>query len=314
MINTLRREGNRLIPLIHLARIRFSVSGLLVFGFGVLLGLHTSSTFDLFRISLSGLSVFCAQLSVSYSNDYFDYHVDQFTEPTLIAGGSGVLRDYPDLRPIARSIALILTSISLLLAVIGSLIYAMPFLFGGLVLAGNILGWCYSMPPIRLVDRGFGELVVIWIVGFMLPTVGYLAVTLSLSRVLGLFLVPAVVYAAVFIVSVEIPDLEADTQGMKRTVITRWGRRWGFRVNALCLTGITSYLLWLATQPTLIPSMIINVLGGLSFLPLGVMIVGLFRLKEGRGSATHLATQSIISLIVYLMLVDTYLLYTLYNP
>jgi 1,4-dihydroxy-2-naphthoate octaprenyltransferase len=276
-----------------------------------LLGLHNGGSSDYTRISLSGLSVFCTQLAVSYSNDYFDYFVDRFTTPTSIAGGSGVLRSYPKLRPLAITIAMLLTSISLTLMIVVILTYDVSLLFGSLVVAGNLLGWSYSSPPIRLVDRKFGELTVAVITGIMLPTVGYISTKTSFSIVFSLFLIPALVYAAVFIILVEIPDMQADRKGKKQTLIARYGQRLGFYLTFLCLAGNLGYFLWLTIAGLSPFSLDATVLTGLSAVPLIALILSYLLAEKDQQSFTQLAIRGIIFLVLYLVLLDIYLLYSL---
>jgi 1,4-dihydroxy-2-naphthoate octaprenyltransferase len=263
------------------------------------------------RVSLGGLSVFCAQFVVSYSNDYFDYSVDRFTTPTLIAGGSGVLRCYPELRPMTIRVAMILTSVSFILMILVTVMYDLSLFFASLVGIGNLIGWCYSAPPIRLVDRGFGEFTVAGITGFMLPAAGYLSATTSFSQLFALFLVPALMYGMVFILLVEIPDMEADRKGKKRTVITRWGQQWGFYLTFLCLAVNLGYFLWLRTLPLSVFPLDLTVIAGLSAIPLIVMIFSYLVPGTYRQSSTARAIQGIISLISYLVLMNIYLLYSL---
>jgi len=301
---------HRVHAFIRLARFGFPLSGLLLYLLGVALALHSGGVIEITRIGLCGLSVFCAQLAVSFSNDYFDYHIDHFTAPTVIAGGSGMLRSHPELRPIAKYTAIILTSLSLLLAALLQLLFHTPWGFLGLIIVGNLLGWSYSAPPIRLVDRGFGELAVTGIMGVLLPGSGSLAVMAHISGLVFWFIAPTVLASVVFILSVEIPDMEADRIGQKRTAITRWGRRWAFRINAVCLCSVTGYFLWLMTRP-LSARFQISVIAGLSLIPLGVMLWGLRQVGHDRAAATRLATQVVGALIAFLALVDLYLVSTL---
>ncbi|WP_342679784.1 hypothetical protein [Methanofollis sp. UBA420] len=97
---------------------------------------------------LFGWTILAAgQLSVSYSNDYFDRAADRAGVRTRISGGSGVLLERPDLAPAARQIALVLIGSSLLLALFYVLLFPAPLSFLPFVLAGNLVGWYYTAPP-----------------------------------------------------------------------------------------------------------------------------------------------------------------------
>jgi 4-hydroxybenzoate polyprenyltransferase len=146
----------------------------------------------------------------------------------------------------------------------------------------------------------------------MLPLVGYLSTKTSFSMLFALFLIPALVYATVFIVLVEIPDIEADRKGKKLTVITMWGQRCGFYLVSLLLVGNIGYFLWLSTLPLSFGPLNIEIIAGLSVIPFVAMIFNYHVAEKDQQFATQLAIRGIISLVSYLILVDIYLLYSLY--
>ena len=66
-----------------------------------------------FRLLQGCLVSLPAQLSVHFSNDYFDVGSDGAVRPTLINGGGGVLLQHPELRePVIYPIQDILISLS----------------------------------------------------------------------------------------------------------------------------------------------------------------------------------------------------------
>jgi 1,4-dihydroxy-2-naphthoate polyprenyltransferase len=165
----------------------------------------------------------------------------------------------------------------------------------------------YSAPPFRLSERGLGELCFVIVVGFLLPTTGYLTLWGGLDATAASLLIPLILYGLVFILSVEIPDLEVDRVGGKRNWITRTGRRFGFTIVGLCLLGATGFFFLLAWFiPTAIP-IDFRVAGGLSLLPLLPGIWGLVRRPEERQSATQIATSIVITLALFAVLIDVYL-------
>ena len=58
------------------------------------------------KFILGYMIVFIAQLSVSFSNDYFDIEADRFTKKTLFSGGSKVLVEHPELRRFSKWLAI----------------------------------------------------------------------------------------------------------------------------------------------------------------------------------------------------------------
>ena len=83
--------------LLRVGRPQFLISGLALFVFGTLLAVRLGAPFFLSRLILGYLVILPAQLSVHYSNDYFDV-VDRLGGATPFSGGSGVLLEHPELR------------------------------------------------------------------------------------------------------------------------------------------------------------------------------------------------------------------------
>jgi len=102
-------------------------------------------------------------------------------------------------------------------------------------------------------------------------------------------LIPLIFYALVFILSVEIPDLEADGLGGKKTWILCTGRRIGFTRIGLLLLGATGYFFMLTRFDPTIP-MDFRVAGALSLLPLLPGLWGLVHRPVEKQPATQIAT------------------------
>jgi 1,4-dihydroxy-2-naphthoate octaprenyltransferase len=179
----------------------------------------------------------------------------------------------------------------------------------GFVVLANLLGWMYSAPPFRLSERGLGELCFTFVVGFLLPAMGYLTLRGGFDLTAASLLIPLILYGFVFILSVEIPDLEVDRLGGKRNWVTRTGRRFGFTMIGLCLLGATGYFFLLAWFiPTEIP-IDFRVASGLSLLPLLPGLWGLARRPGERQPATQIATSIVLALALFSILIDVYLFF-----
>lgn len=133
----------------------------------------------------------------------------------------------------------------LLLAVISTGLWLTAHSAPGLIwigLAGLMIGWAYSAPPLQLMARGVGEAAIVG--GWLLVVLGtdfvQRGVFAALPLVAGLpfaLLVAAILYLNQF------PDVQADPAAGKRTLIVRLGpkkARWGY----LLLAG--AVYLWLA--------------------------------------------------------------------
>lgn len=193
------------VRVLRLGRLHFVLAGLLLFSWGALLAVLAGAEAAWGRFALGYLVLFPAHLSVSYSNDYFDAEADAYGTPTLFTGGSGILQAEPALRPLARAIALGLIGLSLVMGIVFAWRYGGGVGFVGLVLLGNLLGWFYAAPPLRLSYRGLGEAATAAMVGFLLPALGFLVMAGALEGPFLLVAPALLLYGASFIVAVQIP-------------------------------------------------------------------------------------------------------------
>jgi 1,4-dihydroxy-2-naphthoate octaprenyltransferase len=293
--------------LLKLARLQFLVAGLALFLFGALVAVLLGAPFEALRLLLGCLIVLPAQLAVNFGNDYFDRESDQPDGGTLISGGSGVLLQHPELRTPVRWIVTGLIVFSLIMGLIFQQVYSYPFWMLGFVVLGNLFGWMYSAPPFRLTERGLGEVCFTVVIGILLPMTGYLTLRGVLDSAAVFLLIPLIFYALVFILSVEIPDLEDDQRGGKVTWIVRIGRRFGFTMISLLLIAATGYF-FILPQLYLSPMSIdFRVAGGLSLLPLLPGLWGLLRRPGERQPATQIATWVVVMLALFVILIDVYL-------
>ncbi len=292
--------------LIKVARLPFLIAGLVLFLLGALVGANVGGRLLADSLLLGYLGVFAARLSVHFSNDYFDADTDMPGGESLIGGGSGVLRDYLEMRAPVRRIAIALICISLAAGSAFVLLYSLPVWILGLMLFGNLLGWFYSAPPLRLSERGLGEACYVFAAGFLEPAVGYMAARRALDAAGLFFLAPLLIYALASILNAEIPDFEADSAAKKRNWIARWGRRVGFGISGALLLSASVYFFLL---PVLFPASPADgrILGLLSLLPAVFGLAGLLLHPAQRLSATRLATATVVSLVVFGILTDTYL-------
>ena len=293
--------------LLKLARLQFLVAGLALFLFGALVAVVLGAPFSGVRLLLGSLIVLPAQLAVNFGNDYFDTQSDQPGGATFISGGSGILLDYPELRTSVKWIITALILFSLSIGVLFQQLYSYPVWMLGFVVLGNLFGWMYSAPPFRLSERGLGELCFAVVIGFLVPVMGYLTLRGVLDSAGAFLLIPLLFYALVFILSVEIPDLENDRLGGKRTWIVRTGRRFGFVMIGLLLIAASGYFFILPQVYPLPIPMDFRVAGGLSLLPLLPGLWGLVRRPLEKPPATQIATWIVVALSLFAVLIDVYL-------
>jgi 1,4-dihydroxy-2-naphthoate octaprenyltransferase len=280
-----------------------------LFAFGSLWAVLLGAPVYLSRILLGYLVLLPAHLSVSYSNDYFDIDVDKYDKPTIFSGGSGVLVDNPGLRKPAKWIAITLILCSLVLGIVFQIVYSFPIWFLGIVILGNLLGWFYSAPPVRLAYRGLGELSMAVSIGLLIPGFGYLVTNGQMDQDGLLFILPLTLYGLAFIFNVEIPDMESDRLGNKRTWVVRKGRGFGFTMIAASFLLATLFFLCLPWLTSRIYPLNFRFLSILSLLPLAAGCIGLLRRPIEKQSATRVVNGIMITIAAFCILADGYMSY-----
>jgi len=293
--------------ILRIARIRIVAGGFLAFSLGVLLGTLGNQVFYATRVVLGYLVVCLTDLSTHYSNDYFDSRLTFVSRRQKIFGGSDILFRLPDLRQLSRRIAVILTVISMLLAAVSVLLYGAPGELLLMTAGGNLLGWFYSAPPLRLLSRGLGEIAIAVGVGLGIPGAGYL-VTKGRFDSLFLFLaVPFMMYGFMLSLSLEIPDMEDDLRAGKNNLVVRKGRSFCFlAVMALSSLATVTFLIYSVAVASL---QIINlkVITILSCMPIATGLTGFLKRPEEREEADRLSAAHIVALFLFNIFTDLYL-------
>lgn len=288
---------------IKLGRFHFLVAGFLIYLLGVMLAVVLFNQFSWERFIWGYAVLLPAHLMVNYSNEYFDMDVDQYSSPTNFSGGSGVLLNHPELKSFAKYFSLSMILISLVLGLAFSYVFNSP-VFLLLTIAGNLLGWFYAAPPIKLSYRGFGEIATV-ISGFLIPGLGFAAITSVINFQFVFFSIPIMLSYILFILSVEIPDREADEKGGKNTFIVRYGR-----TNALILMVIASALAsitFLLLPQDLFYPLNLNIIALLSIIPLASAIMALLARKASLDVLSKSVSRNVNALILFVALVNIYI-------
>ena len=278
---------------------------------GYLLALLSGVDYDLAKIVFGYLILGTAHLSVSFSNDYFDRHTDRNSVKTAFSGGSKILIEHPELESLALNLAVLLLCSSILINAFFTVIYEYPIWFFIFGLFGALIGWFYAAPPLSLAYRGLGELSTMLAVGFLMPGIGFIVASGNIGPIFQAFILPLSCYGLFFILTVELPDVESDTVGQKKTLLVKWSRVAGKRISVIAsLTGTVSLI---AIFFSGITKGIIDVN---SFIPFSVipLIASIGSLLVNTKNRTLLVRQvmiNITSLILFLFLIDVSLFFQL---
>jgi 1,4-dihydroxy-2-naphthoate polyprenyltransferase len=300
-----------MIKLFNMARPKFLTAGLLLFILEAAWAILLGAQFSLARLLLGYLVLLPAHLSVSYSNDYFDVAADQQGKPTFFSGGTGILVNHPELRNPAKWIAIALIVCSIAIGLSFQILYSPPTWFMGLVILGNLSGWFYSAPPLRLAYRGLGEPAMMLSIGLLIPGLGYIVTSGHIDLDGLLFSIPLMLYGLAFILSVENPDMEADRMGNKRTWVARRGRSFGFSLTGAALLLATIFLFCVPRLTSRTYPVDFRLLGILSLLPLAAGIIGWIKRPLEPRPAARAVFWTLISYAAFSLLADGYMVFLL---
>lgn len=226
----------------RLSRPLFLVGAALLFALGAGIARYLGNEINLGVYILGQAWVTFVQLSTHYLNEYFDASLDEDNpNRTPFSGGSGALGP----GRLQRSTALTLAygclagaaSVTTLMLIQGQL-SPLSLLFLGLIFLGAIF---YSIPPVRLVSSGYGELTTSILVASLLPALSFSLQTGDIHRLLAMSTSPLLMFHLAMMLAFELPDYTADLKHGKRTLLVRVGWEAGMQLHNLLI--LTAYLL-----------------------------------------------------------------------
>lgn len=301
-------DTDKLVKIIKLGRFQFIFGGFLYFCLGSFFAVLLNAEFALNKFLLGYAIFFMAHLSMHFSNDYFDLEADKYGKPSQFAGGTGILVENPELRTFAKWFSITLLSLSLILAALFTSLFSYSIWFFLFVVFGNFLAFFYAAPPLRLSYNGLGELATISI-GFLMPAMGYLTLMGTINIPFVIFSIPLLLYQLLFINAVQIPDMEGDVLGGKKTWIVKRGRLFGFKTIAIAGSLATFSFIILSLTNLYPVSINFNVISFLSIIPLSFAILSYLNKSENRNTATTLVNRNLSSLIIFLAIINCYFIY-----
>ena len=215
---------------IALSRPPFHTVGILPFVLGTILAYNTKSTVSMEVFLLGVIAVILIMLSTYHLGEYFDYREDEISQrlyKSNFAGGSGVIQA----GDMSRSVALWTGIISFLLAGIIGVILQFILKTGPYTLLlgclGAIPGFFYSTKPVRLVQRGIGEIFIGFCYGWLPVASAYYIQTGAIHPIIHWLAIPIglTIFNVIFLN--EYPDYEADKATDKKNLLNRMGKENG---------------------------------------------------------------------------------------
>jgi 1,4-dihydroxy-2-naphthoate octaprenyltransferase len=217
-------------------------------------------------------------LGVNTANDYFDGRagVDELnTTPTPFSGGSRMIQ-YGLLPPRAvLSLSTACYAGGILIGLYLTITRGLPVLLIGL--AGMLISYGYTAPPLKWAYRGLGELAVAIGFGPVLVLGSYYVQAQSLSLEAFLASIPVGVLIMLILYVNEIADRTWDDEAGKKTIVTRMGQRGvvsGFVYSMVIVYGVIIIGAFTRIMP-------LTALIALLTVPIALKVQGLIRSNLG---------------------------------
>jgi 1,4-dihydroxy-2-naphthoate octaprenyltransferase len=213
-----------------LSRPPFHIVGILPFILGSFLAYRLTSVFNLEVFILGVSGVIMIMLSTYHSGEYFDYKGDILSNQlhkNQFAGGTRMLPS----GKIPPAIALWTSVITFIVAAAIGIILQFVFKTGPYTLIlgalGAFSGFFYSTPPVRLVQRGIGEIFIGFCYGWLPVASAYYIQTGAIAPIIHLLGIPIGLSIINVILLNEFPDYEADKATDKKNLLYRIGKQKG---------------------------------------------------------------------------------------
>jgi 1,4-dihydroxy-2-naphthoate polyprenyltransferase len=194
---------------------------LVVFGAGVAMAAGTGRALSLTGLVWGSVALALTAVSVHAVNEFADYDSDALTRRTAFSGGSGALHDLGLDRSWALAVASVAAVAAVTLAMVAGTARMLSPTALALLTVGLLLGWQYSVGPLALSRRGWGEVANAVLGGLVLPLFGVASVTGSVRLDDAVLFVPFTLLVFVNLLETQWADRAADQAVGKATLTSR---------------------------------------------------------------------------------------------
>jgi 1,4-dihydroxy-2-naphthoate polyprenyltransferase len=222
---------------------------------GVFVGMKDGYGISLMRFIIGLVPLLIAGASIHYSNEYADIETDKLTQRTPFSGGSGVLTEGKVSQRVAELGMWILLVCALLLSVVSLFLGMLTLIAFIILLLGLFFGWMYSLPPLKLGWRGWGELDNALLGGTLLIVYGYAVVADTVMPEIVLMCLPFTGMVFINLLATTWADREADRAVGKNTLATQLSIPTLRRLYAF--VAFVSYALLIVLADRIIPMEIV---------------------------------------------------------
>jgi 1,4-dihydroxy-2-naphthoate octaprenyltransferase len=260
----------------------------LVYSWGVMMALVQGYSWSMPTYLYGLFAGILVSISIHYVNEYADYETDALTMRTLYSGGSGALQDLDLDRGLALKGAFLSVIAGFILAIFGSIEDYLPLLSLALLTVAVVLGWGYSLTPLKLAWRGWGEVDNAFLGAILLPVYGYLVISQRVDTTVISAAIPFGLLAFVNLLATHWADRVADQAVGKYSLASKLTSGRLHLVYLLSMLGAYLYAFGLAPYPRVVQ------LSSLAILPLSIL--GFLRFTK-----QHSPAPSVFPMVVYLV-------------
>ncbi len=278
------------LALVSMSRPAQLLAVTMVYVLGIFIALGFNHPFDFFASIWGYAALIPVSASIHYANEYADYETDAITKRTPFSGGSGGLIKYEQSRHLALTaawIALILGSVITFWGYSKEQLGITAILFLGI---GAFFGWMYSVCPLMLAWRGWGELDNAALGAVLLPSFGYAVIADNFSFPVVLAVIPFGMIVFVNLLATTWADRDADATVGKFTLATRWPIFWLRVIYWLAAAG--SFILTIFLNGWVLPEVVV----WFTFISLPFVIWGAVRYTR-----QHSPLPTVAAMIVFLI-------------
>jgi len=236
----------------RMSRPKQLVSIILVFIWGTFLALARGFSFSWISFIISITAGLFVSISIHYVNEFADVETDRITNRTLYSGGSGALAEMDFHPSFALKGALVSLAIGLLIALIGVFNQSVPLHSLSILGLVTVLGWGYSLHPMALAWRGWGELDNAFLGGILLPVYAYFIFSHEVDFFILRAVLPFGMLAFTNLLATTWADKWADAQVGKFTLATQYSSQKLRVLYAVVASGAYLWVLWRSPYPPII--------------------------------------------------------------
>jgi len=218
---------------------------------GIIIAVKQGHTVTVIQGIAGLIPLLIAGASIHYSNEYADIETDKLTQRTPFSGGSGVLAEGLVSRRTAWWGMWILLAIALTKAILCLVLTQVTAVACMLLCVGLFFGWMYSLAPLKLAWRGWGELDNALLGGIVLALYGYANVTNAITLDIVLIFLPFTGLVFINLLATTYADRDADNAVGKYTLATRFQPHTLRRLYAI--VAILSYVIIIALANRVMP-------------------------------------------------------------